>query len=154
MPTTTNSNTINTPLGQLEYQDNQLLHLSGGVIGLPEADRFLLVENAEIEPLRWMVSTSVANLSLPVIDPRILMPGYELSLTPEQALRLEVDKEEISGLLPLAITVLAEPADASTANLKAPIVVNTRRMVAAQVVLVDADYPVDFPLLRSPLREE
>lgn len=145
---TTATRTLTTPLGELAYDDEQIVHLRGGVIGLAEAEHFLLVENADIEPLRWLVSTSVSGLSLPVIDPRILIADYRLTLTDEQTRRLELgDDKNRTGLLPLAITVLAEPAYASTANLKAPIVVNTKRMTGAQIVLVDSAYRIDHPLL-------
>jgi flagellar assembly factor FliW len=123
----------------------------GGLIGFPDATRFLLLESAEVAPLRCLVSLTEPELELTVIDPRHLIAEYRIRLTPKELSRLELEPGDEEGLLPLAIAVLGSEPEDSTANLKAPVIVNTRRMIAAQVVLVEDDYSICHPLLpRSP----
>ena len=133
--------------GDFDYEEDQVLHVAGGLLGFPDALRFLLLENADVEPLRWLVSLDRPELTLLVIDPRLLVADFQIRLGEEDCERLDLQEGDDSALLPLAITVLAERGESSTANLKAPVIVNTRRMRAAQIVLLDAPYSVQHPLL-------
>ena len=132
-------------LGRLTYEESQVFRMVGGLIGVPDAERFILLESPEVEPLKWLVSVEGPELSLPVIDPRLLISDYQPRLEDEHVDRLELTSE--SDLLPLAITVLTPEPEDSTANLRAPIVINTAKMLAAQIVPAESAYSISHPLL-------
>jgi flagellar assembly factor FliW len=138
--------------GTIHYEEDQVFEMLGGLLGFPDAKRFVLLESADIEPLRWLVSVDRKDLSVLVIDPRLLVPGYRVELSREEQSKLEitdgeVEREGDGNILPLAITLLSDKPQQSTANLKAPIVLNTARMVAAQIVQTESRHSVQHPLL-------
>ena len=141
-----------TEHGPVRFEEDQVLRMLGGLIGFAEATRFVLLENQEIDPFRWLVSVDNPELSFAVIDPRILVPEFHIELTEPDRVRLAIN--ERSEILPLAISVLSARPEESTANLKAPIVVNSTHMLAAQVVMTTSDYAVKHPLLPEPSRSE
>ncbi len=139
----------NTNFGNLSYEEHQVLQVKGGLIGVPSARSFVLLEAPEIEPLKWLVTTEGPEFVLLVIDPRLLVADYFIRLDEGERQRLEVTAE--TAILPLAIAKVSENPHNSTANLKAPILVNTDRMLAIQVVPVECEYSVAYPLLSGSL---
>ena len=137
--------TATTRHGQIEFQEDQVFRMLGGLVGFADATRFVLLESPDIAPFGWLVSVDRPELSFMVVDPRLVIEGFEIELTEEDRTRLEIDAD--SDVLPLAIAVVSDSPEASTANLKAPVVVNSSRMLAAQIVLTDSDYSVRHPLL-------
>ena len=133
--------------GEIRFETDQVIKLLGGPIGFSQVTDFILLENADIEPFRWLVAVDDSQLSFAVIDPRSLVDGYKIELTQPDRERLQID--ESSDVLPLVIAVLGARPEESTANLKAPIVVNSTRMVAAQIVLTSSKYDVKHPLLAT-----
>ncbi len=131
--------TVASRFGPLQYDESQVLELVGGLVGLPEVSRFVLVESA--------VTVDGAGLSLLVVDPRLLVRDFRVELSREDCLRLEASPDDGASILPLALTVLAQPPERSTANLRAPILINTDRMRAIQVVPPESPYSVAHPLL-------
>ena len=108
-----------------------------GIIGVPRARRFQLLERAD-SPVRILRCLDVEGFNLPVVDPTLAAPGYRPELGPRVA--------EVLGLLPeddvllLAVAVL-EPGG-PVVNLRAPVVVNVRRRRALQLILDDRSYPL------------
>lgn len=79
-----------------------------------------------------------------LLDAAVHLPSYAPELTDEQAAGLGLVAPEDAMLL-----VVANPGDDSTTvNLLAPIVVNARTSVGAQVILEDQDQPLRAELVR------
>ena len=76
------------------------------------------------------------------LDPRSVVPDFGVALGSRERARLETDGGE--PLLWLAIVRVDEHA--LTANLRAPVVINPRRMIGLQIVGADTSYPDAYPL--------
>lgn len=137
--------TATTRHGTIHYEKSQVVHVLGGLVGFPDATHYVLLESEEVEPFRWLVSVDQPELSFLVIDPRLLVLDFEYGLTSADRSRLGID--ERSEVLPLVIAVISDEPEGSTANLRAPLIVNSTRMVAAQIVLTDGEHSVRHPLL-------
>lgn len=120
------------------------LRFAGGIAGFPDSERYALVEVTDAAPLCLLTSLDEQGVQFVVAPPAVFFPDYAPDLDDDSAARLGL-ADAGDALLLVVLTVGADLA-ASTANLLAPIVVNTRTLVAAQVVVAD-----DWPL-RAPLR--
>lgn len=120
------------------------LLFSGGLAGFPDSERFLLVEVPDAAPLYLLRSLDEEGVEFVVVPPGVFFPEYAPAIDDDSARRLELD-DEADALLLVLLTV-GEDVERSTANLLAPVVVNSRTRSAAQVVLQE-----DWPL-RAPLR--
>jgi flagellar assembly factor FliW len=106
-----------------------------GLPGFTAARSWELIAAPEIEPFMWLTATDAESVRLLVAQPTALVTGYEPQLSKGDAQRLGLTPTS----QPLILTVVTLWEDGSvTANLRAPLYVNTESMLGAQVIL-DAD---------------
>ncbi len=122
--------------------DTGLIVFEEGIIGVPRAKRFVLMER-DGTPIRVLRSLDIEGFALPVVDPHLADPEYRPHLGPRVAEAIGADED--APVLLLVVAAL-EP-DGPTANLRAPLVINVRDRVATQVILENRSYP-----LRAPVR--
>jgi flagellar assembly factor FliW len=112
--------------------------------GFPGQSRFALVSLDESGVLYELRSLDDAGLRFLVVPPAPFFPEYSPELDDITAAALSLTDAE-QALLLIVINPGADAAG-TTANLLAPIVINTETRQAAQVVLAGADLPVRAPL--------
>lgn len=120
-----------------------VLDFPSGIPGFETCHRFVLVTAPELAPLTCLRALDPPEASFLTVDPRVLDPGYDLSLREVERSRLGAGDEP---LLWLAIVTIADGE--AWANLRAPIVINPRRMIGCQFIRDDADYPVRYSVGR------
>jgi len=112
--------------------------------GLDHLTRFALVQLEEDSPLFSLQSLEDQAVSLLVLAPGAVFPDYspELDDAGQDALGLTRAEDALLLVVVRAGDTLAQ----STANLLAPIIVNTATRTAAQVVLTGSSHPLQAPL--------
>lgn len=138
---------INTKVfGEIEIEDEKIIHFPSGIIGFPELTDFALVHDEEkgIGSIHWMQSVQEPAFAMPVMDPLLVQPDYNP----------EVDDEllkPIGNLNPeetLVMVTVTVPHDLTkmSVNLKGPIVINAAEKKACQVIVEGESYEVKFPI--------
>ena len=133
--------------GPVEYSPRDVVEVQEGLPGFRSLRRFVVMDSPEFEPIKFLLSVDNPVLSFPVIDPRMVLPDYRVALNPDDRAVLGLEDEKVA--IVYAIVTLGSRPEKSTANLFAPVVINTENMQATQVFLSDSDYSVTEPLLRS-----
>jgi flagellar assembly factor FliW len=124
----------NRQFGELEFDDNHVIEFPAGLIGFEQRRKFLIVDDVDTEPFRWLVSLEDAALSFPLLDPGLLLPGY-------------APGEATGGSRTVFVIATLRPAgETSSVNLRAPLVIDNATRSARQVVLDDEGLPLAFPL--------
>jgi flagellar assembly factor FliW len=121
--------------------DSSIILFAEGIIGVPRARRFQLLEKAG-SPFRVLRCLDIEGFALPVIDPRLVDPAYRPKLGSRLGETLSLSDED--PVVVLAVATVSP--DGPVANLRAPIVINARDRVAAQVILDDRHYPLRAPV--------
>lgn len=132
--------------GVVEVADDRVVHFPEGLPGFPDSRRFALLG----EPgglFLWLQSVDEPEVALPVVDPFALFDDYEVPLDPADVELLSVTSPQEVAVL-VVVTVRSDPLQA-TANLAAPILVNTARRLGRQKVLADSSYSVRHPLFTT-----
>lgn len=111
--------------------------------GFPELRHFVLVELDEAGLLCQLRSVEQDGVRFLVVPPQQFFPGYEAEI--DDATVADLGIASADDVLVLVMLNPAESLAETTANLLAPIVVNTVDRRAAQVIL-DADLPIRAPL--------
>ena len=122
------------------------LRFEAGLPGFPDAVRFTLVSWSGDSPFSILtcLDTEDGAPEFLVAPPAVFFPDYVAEVDDETAARVElVDPED--ALLLVIVNVADGPRQA-TANLRAPILVNTQTRQAVQAVLDDLEQPVRQPL--------
>ncbi|HBX23717.1 MAG TPA: flagellar assembly protein FliW [Desulfotomaculum sp.] len=147
-----------TRFGILEIKEDLIIHFPNGIPGFESLRRFFFIPVEGTENLNWLHAADDPAVALLVIDPFKYLKDYACDVPETDILELEIENQEETLLLATVTIPRANPTEA-TANLVAPIVINTRLKKARQVILVDALYTTRhrlFPTAKqlNPTHEE
>lgn len=137
-------------LGRLEVDEASLLYCAGGLVGFEEYKKYYLAEVPEYGPFLWMMSAEEPDLGFAVADPQLFFPGhYEVILG--ECEREALDLRPGDSISIFVIVSILDGGRLITANLKGPVVLNTRNRICRQVVIYNPAYPMRQPLLAPPV---
>lgn len=132
--------------GELEYSEKDIISFPEGMIGFPDSRRFLLLQNPQTEPFRPLQCIDTPYLTFLTVDPRVIVKDYAAAIALEDMKALELDSKEDVAML--AVVILPDDFTKATANLRAPVVLNHRRMLGRQVILPEGSaYSHHHPLV-------
>jgi flagellar assembly factor FliW len=132
--------------GKITAEEGQVVRLPEGIIGFPEWTRYILLHHREGSPFRWFQSVENQDLAFVLMNPLDLVSDYDLDLSAEDSrlLQLEQPAAEIQALV--VVNISRQPPGEITANLLAPVVINSEKKIGKQVVLYQTDYSVRHPV--------
>ena len=135
-----------TRFGEIEIDEGKILFFTTGILGFPQAKRYVLIPHRENSPFMWLQAVDVPELAFVVIMPRLFFPEYQPQIPYEAREELHLHKGDEMDLLAI-VTIPREAPEEMTVNLLGPIVVNVTRRLAKQVILDARRYPLKEPLM-------
>lgn len=126
--------------GEIEIEEDQIINFPQGLPGFEEQRRFVYLK-PEDSLFGSLQAVDLPELGFVVISPFIVCPDYHFDLDDQMAKDLGLSKLEEVLLLSIVTIPQGEPKEA-TANLQAPIVINTVNQRGAQVILAEMGYPL------------
>lgn len=134
-------------LGEISYELEEVIHFDEGIYGFEEYKNFILVSIKDIElPFQWMQSTTDSELSFILTTPFAFHNTYDFEVPDHIIEQLEI--EGVEELSVYSLVVLNDSLGESTLNLKAPIIINSTKKKAIQLIL-NEDYPYKYKFLNS-----
>jgi flagellar assembly factor FliW len=134
---------VETRFGPLPGDLGQVVLMLDPLPGFESCRRYVLVTSPELDPFTCLQGLDEPRPSFLVIDPRVIEPTFAAVLPADERRRLEAS--DADALLWLALVHVDEERPPSV-NLRAPIVVNARRMVGMQLIGPDSTYAIEHPL--------
>lgn len=131
--------------GELAYAETHIVHLVGGLLGIPGTDRVLVVQPGGTGPLCWLQSVTDPALAVVVADLAYVAPDYRPVVSAADLAELELERPE--DAIVLGVAVLASDPQASTVNLRAPLIINPVLRRGRQIVMEDDRYAIRHPLV-------
>lgn len=128
--------------GVLDALDDQVVEIDGGLLGFPDASRYVRVEIPDAEGWLWLQSVDDPDLAFLAIDAFLFFPGYDLELPEADVEAIELEVSTDAEVLALVTVRRADDGamEGITANLLGPLVINNRTKRGRQVVLSDSQY--------------
>lgn len=123
--------------GTQEISSENILKFESGIPGFPEEKKFVLLP-LDKSVLIVLQSVRTPEIGFVVADPFSFFPDYDFQLNESTVEQLELDKPEHAVVF--AILTVQDPFEHTTANLQAPIVVNSKNNKAKQVILNEGNY--------------
>ena len=137
--------------GEVDIEDEKILTFDNGILGFEDMKRWTLIydiEKGSEGPISWFQSLDMAELALPVINPYTVTAVYEPVVEDELLKPLgEFKDEELVTFL--TITIPSEDPSKTTANFRAPILINPVNRKGIQVIVNNEDYPIKFSIYES-----
>lgn len=133
--------------GEVNIDDNKIIHFENGIVGFPELQDFALVHDVDKGDnvgIRWMQSIQEPAFAMPVMDPLIVKDDYN-PIVDDEVLK-PIGAFEIEEILVLTTVTVPKDLTKMSVNLKAPIVINVSERKAVQIILDGDEYQVKFPV--------
>lgn len=139
---------VPTRFGTYEVEHDKLIYMERGLLGFSQSGNFVLLDIPGQETQAFRLYQSVDEPSIAFI---VLPLAGDLAQDAEADLQAVCDqrhlhREDAVFLLIATLHPKSEGGLDITVNRRAPVLVDTQRMIASQVVLNDSRYEVQFKL--------
>ncbi|ADU64842.1 protein of unknown function DUF180 [Desulfurispirillum indicum S5] len=130
--------------GEITVAEEDIIRMTEPLLGFPDLKQYVLRDHSDDTPFKWLQSLDDTTLAFVVLDPVLFKPDYAVRLSRSDVEDLQLESEESAQVY--TIVVVPQDPKKMTANLQAPLVLNTRNNIAKQVVLNDPQYPIKYPV--------
>ncbi len=137
--------------GEIDVEEDKIVHFEQGIPAFEDEHEFIVIPYDAESPYYFMQSLSTPDLAFLLTVPFVFFPEYEFELDDISLKELGIKHQE-EVLLYVLITIPGGKVEDMTANLMAPVVINTTNMQARQVVLERSGYMTRHRLF--PKKEE
>jgi len=133
--------------GEVVVSQEEIIKFKEGILGFEQCKSFCVVDPGDHTLILWLQSTTNPEICFPILEPQIFKSDYCPELMP-------TDMKSISLENPLdakVYTILTIPSqiDQMSANLKAPIIINSKKCIGKQVVLQDNKLTVKHEMFKE-----
>ncbi|OCA89023.1 flagellar assembly protein FliW [Pseudobacillus wudalianchiensis] len=124
--------------GQIEIKEEDIWNFHHGIPGFADEKQFTLLAFPDNEAFFVLQSVNTRELGFISANPFAFFPDYDIQLDEATVEMLELQKPEDAAVY--VILTIREPFNETTANLQAPVVINTSNQKAKQAILNDSRY--------------
>jgi flagellar assembly factor FliW len=123
--------------GEIEIPESETILFPFGIYGFEECNRFVLLHDEEDDSgvFMYLQSAEEEILCFIVMEPEIIAPNYSPKLPDDILRKIGADENDKDGIRYIVMSIIREDISKSTVNLLGPIVINTEKKIAMQVVL-------------------
>jgi flagellar assembly factor FliW len=133
--------------GQVEIDEERVITMPTGMPGFPETHRFVILDREETRPFLWYQCVDDPGLAFVIINPNLFEPDYAVDL---KAVLREMSwnsgREEDLAIYAIVNASEGIP-EKITANLIGPLVINSKKKEATQMVITGSPYSHKQPVL-------
>jgi flagellar assembly factor FliW len=116
--------------GKLEVAEDKIIQFPSGVLGFPQIKRYVLLDYEET-PAKWLQAIDDPDVAFIVMEPTLLVQDYAIVLDVTMREVLQLETEEDLAVL----TIVRVEKGKLLANLKGPLLFNSRLKIGLQAVL-------------------
>lgn len=132
----------------MEISQEDVIHFPEGILAFEEIkDYVLLSGNEEGNPFLWLQAVHSETPCFIVINPYFVWHDYKPVISAKVMKKLQVTT--VDALRYLVIAVVPKNVREITVNLRSPIVINSEKNLAMQVVLEQGGYGIRHPLFED-----
>lgn len=132
--------------GDIEIQDDKIITFEHGIMGFEELKKYALVFDSDKptpNKIMWLQSAEISDLAFPVLDPTIIMKEYNPIVEDEWLAPIGGYTTE-EDLLVLCILTVPSDLTKMTANIKAPLIINSNTKKGCQIIANNDEYSVRY----------
>jgi len=137
----------NAKFGEVSVGRDEILTFPTGLPGFERCRRYGLVALEEEAPFLRLLSMDNPSVGFVLLNPLLVWADYDPQIGKEDLEALEITSSEELAIY--CILTLSPLPQRVTANLKGPILINTRIQQARQMILVDERYHTKHSILAA-----
>lgn len=139
-----------TRFGEIEINEKSVIRFPGGLPGLDGLAQYAIIRCDQTDPIQWLQSIDDKDISIPIVNPFVLKPDYEIIVEDDELDLIQTRDEE--ELVVLNIMVLSDDLSKMTVNLMAPLLINMKEMIGAQIMMDYKTLPISYPAYEALLK--
>ncbi len=133
-----------TRFGELEIDPQDIIEFPLGILGFETYSRYVILKQQD-SLFTLMQSVDEPWLCFVLIMPELLRSDYQVDLEPRYVEELQF--EDASDGEVFVIVTVPEEITEMTANLQAPLIINQKKKLGKQLILMDGTYKVRHNVL-------
>lgn len=131
--------------GALSVNPEKIITMTSPFLGFPGSKRFIVKPHGENSPFLWLQSLDDPKLAFVLIQAALLIPQYQPEISTLIRQELQASPDQALEVL-LILTVPRENPEGMTANLLGPVVINSDKRLAKQVLQDPTRYDACWPV--------
>ena len=139
--------------GEIEVDEAKIVHFKDGIPAFEDEHEFIILPYEEESPYYFMQSLKSPDLAFLLTIPFLFFNDYSFEIDDETIKELDIKNQDDVFYYSM-ITIPNGSVRYMTANLLAPIVVNSENMKAKQVVLEKSNYTTKHRLFPESAKKE
>jgi flagellar assembly factor FliW len=124
--------------GEIEINNEEILHFEKGIPGFLDEKGFVLLPLSDDQTFSIMQSVNTPYVAFVISSPFNFFKDYEFKL--EDGVQEELGIKAEEDVLVFSLLSVGDPFEKTTANLQAPVIINSSNHQAKQVILNDQRY--------------
>lgn len=125
---------------EIQVDETKLIYFDDGIPGFEDQHKFTIVASEDLEDLNFLQSVEDPEVCFVLMYPALLVGDYNIEITDDIVKKLDIKVAEDVGVY--TVMNLGENLKDSTANLKAPIIVNFENHKGIQGMLEDTNFGI------------
>ena len=138
--------------GDLHYTKEEVIQFSSGLPGFTKLTKFVIVQKEDMNPFSMLQSVERGDVSFAIVSPEKFKSDYRAMASVEELAEIRLEDPTHARIFAL-VTTGDGPEDVSM-NLRAPIIINERKKLGAQIILRDSDYDIEYRMFASSGKKE
>lgn len=135
-----------TRFGTIQVEKGKIITMPGGMPGFPGMKRFVILDRKETRPFYWYQCVDSSDLAFAIMNPRLFKPDYSVDLKSTiREMSWEADSKN-DLVLYVVVNASGDVPEKITANLVGPLVINTKKCEAVQVIVQNSPYSHRHPI--------
>jgi len=127
--------------GNIEYSEDIIIHFNSGIFGFEHLKDYIIIDDEETQPFRWLQSVEEEEVCFPMLDPFLFFADYQSHLPKKLVESVKSNTHHI-----LSITTLKNEHGNMTINLKGPVIIETNTNSGQQIILNSEEVPTSYIL--------
>ncbi|MBU1318663.1 MAG: flagellar assembly protein FliW [candidate division Zixibacteria bacterium] len=126
--------------GELDVPEDKMVEFPKGILGFEQFQKYVILQNEDSEPFKWMQSIEDPNLAFVIANPAFFFPNYKIEMHIREL--NEINVAESSCVETYVIVTIPKDISQMSANLQGPLLINTDDNLGKQVVFVNSRYTI------------
>jgi len=125
---------IITPhFGELIIQNDQIFYFENGMLGFEDLHNFVVISEEETAPFKWLISIEKPEIGFPLLSPWLIDINYSPG-----------DQYDTEKLVFFVVITLENEEGKMSANMKAPVILDTDNLKGEQIILPFDKYATNY----------
>jgi flagellar assembly factor FliW len=133
--------------GSVEIKTDEVLSFEKGIPGFLYETEFIVLPLSDDEIFYVMQSVSTPELAFVISSPFNFFKEYDIKLEDQVVEELGLESEK--DVVVYSILTIQDPFNNTTANLQAPVIINSKNRKAKQVILHNAESGTKHPIFEK-----